>query len=157
MFNYLNKVDLRKVLDSWILLKPLCYEVMAFTSLRGPIPAAILARHTPQLSGLVQVALWLRHCAIGCQYSKADCATSQPWSQHVSCAGARECEKPETESATSVRVPQHSSFLANCTLLHVSVHCCLSVQEARIVAIASAVANRCSQRSPASCFESWMV
>ena len=68
--------------------------------------------------------------------SKADC---QPRSQCVSCAGARE---PETECATSVRVPQtvstrQSSCLANCTPLHASVHCCLSVQEAKVVPIAS--------------------
>ena len=59
MFNYLNKLDVSKVFDSWILLKLLCYEVMASSSLRGPTPAAILASHTPQLSGLVHVALWL--------------------------------------------------------------------------------------------------
>ena len=52
MFSYLSKLDVHKVFDSWILLKPLCYEVMASSSLRGPIPAAILASHTPQLSGL---------------------------------------------------------------------------------------------------------
>ena len=92
MFNYLNKRDVRKVLDSWILLKLLCYEVMASSSLRGPITAAILASHTPQLSGLVHVALWLRP---GIAQSAVNCATSRSQPSHgteprVSCAGARE-------------------------------------------------------------------
>ena len=50
------------------------------------------------------------------------------------------CKKPETESATSVRVPQtvstrQSSCLANCNPLYLSVHYRLlvqSVQEARV-------------------------
>ena len=92
MLNYLNKLDVRKVFDSWILLKRLCYEVMASSSLRGPTPAAILASHTPQLSGLVHVALWLRHCAIGSVTSQL--ATSMGMEPRISCAEARECKKP---------------------------------------------------------------
>ena len=73
MFNYQNKLDVRKGFDSSILLKPLRYEVMASTLLRGPILAAILASHTPQLSGRVSahgsVAKALRN-RLSAQYSK---------------------------------------------------------------------------------------
>ena len=57
MFNYLNKLDVRKDFDSSISLKLLCYEVMASISLRGPLPATILASRTLNYPGYLKIAL----------------------------------------------------------------------------------------------------